>query len=79
MEANPVQEDMFEKAREAFFGTAKPSATASSFPAEFVNLRSERPLTKSAGRSPNELDATHQPVLVPTEASPSHPSPPEFR
>jgi hypothetical protein len=57
MEANPVKEDMFEKAREAFFGTAKPSPTSSSFPAEYVNPRSQRPPTKVAGPPSSERDA----------------------
>jgi len=40
-ERNPITEDMFEKAREAFFGTAKTSQERSDTAAEFLSPRNE--------------------------------------
>jgi hypothetical protein len=42
-EANPMAEDMFEKAREAFFGTSETSPKPSASSAEFLKLRNEDP------------------------------------
>jgi hypothetical protein len=55
-DAKPMKEDMFEKAREAFFGTAKTSPKPSTFPAEFFKPRNEPPPTKVTGPSPNERE-----------------------
>jgi hypothetical protein len=38
---NPITEDMFEKAREVFFGTAKTSRQRGDTSAEFVDPRDE--------------------------------------
>jgi hypothetical protein len=48
-QANPMQEDMFEKAREAFFGTVKSSPRTSASSAESLNPRNEPPPPKVTG------------------------------
>jgi len=48
-QANPMGEDMFEKARAAFFGTAKTSPRPSASPAESLKPRNEPPPPKIAG------------------------------
>jgi hypothetical protein len=40
-QSNPMAEDMFEKAREAFFGTAKTSPKPNASLAEFLKPRDE--------------------------------------
>ena len=51
-----MKEDMFEKAREAFFGAVKTSPKPSAFPAEFLTPQNEPLPTKVGGPSePNAL------------------------
>jgi hypothetical protein len=53
-QANPTGEDMFEKAREAFFGTVKTPPKPSALPAEFLKPRNEPPPTELTGPSSSE-------------------------
>jgi hypothetical protein len=46
--ANPMAEDMFEKARKAFFGTGKTTPNLSASPAEFLKPRNEPRATKKS-------------------------------
>jgi hypothetical protein len=57
-QANPMGEDMFEKAREAFFGTVKTSPKPSALPAEFL-----KPRTELTGPSSNEHEETQTGVF----------------
>jgi hypothetical protein len=50
-QANPMAEDMFEKAREAFFGNAKTSTKPSASSAEFLKPRNEPPAKEVTGPS----------------------------
>jgi hypothetical protein len=50
-QANPMPEDMFEKAREAFFGTVRTSPKPSASSAEFLKPRNEPPSKEVTGPS----------------------------
>jgi hypothetical protein len=54
-QADPMAEDMFEKAREAFFGTAKTSPRPSAPLAEHLKPPNERSRKEVAGPSPDGL------------------------
>jgi hypothetical protein len=56
-------EDMFEKAREAFFGTVKTSPKPSALPAEFLKPRNEPPRTELTGSPSNEHEETQTGVF----------------
>ena len=55
---NPIAEDMFEKARRAFFGTAKTSPERSDTSAEFLNPEEEHRSKKVIGPPSDNHDAT---------------------
>ena len=57
-EQYPMSDDMFEKARVAFFGTAKISPQQSHQLAEFVSPQDEPMPTEFTGPSSNEHEAT---------------------
>jgi hypothetical protein len=57
-QTNAMAEDMYEKARGAFFGTAKTSARPSSSPVEIVEPRNESSPKKVTVLSSDEYEAT---------------------
>jgi hypothetical protein len=75
---DPMKEDMFEKAREAFFGTVKTPPKPSAFPAEFLKPRNELPPTKVTGPYSNQGEATQPLVLIAARANLSSASLPKL-
>ena len=53
---NPTADDLFEKAREAFFGTVKTSRRPSASPTEFLKPRNEPSPKIVTGPSSDERD-----------------------
>jgi len=56
-QANPTTEDMFEKAREAFFGTVRTQPKPSASSAEFLKPRNEPSPREAAGPSSDKHEA----------------------
>jgi hypothetical protein len=61
-QANPMAEDMFEKAREAFFGAAKTLPKPSASSAEFLKPRNE-PSPKEVTGPSSGKDEAAQPLV----------------
>jgi hypothetical protein len=63
--ADPMEEDSFEKARRAFFGTAKTSPEANASSADFFQPRNELPSQEVAGPSSQPQETVQPLVLAP--------------
>jgi hypothetical protein len=63
-QANLMAEDMFEKAREAFFGTVKMSPKPSASSPEFVEPRNELPQREATSSSSDEHEAAQTLVSI---------------
>ena len=78
-QANPMAEDMFEKAREAFFGIVKTSPKPSASSAEFLKPRNEPRQKQVTGPSADGHEAAQPLVLIPARVKVSPASLPEVR
>jgi hypothetical protein len=63
-QASPMAEDLFEKAREAFFGTVKTSQKPSASSAELPEPRYDPPEKKVTGPSVDGQQAAQPPDLT---------------